>query len=66
LQNGAERNHYPFRPSAAAYAHLGYGRGDFPVAERLAGRMLSLPMFPEITAAQIEYVVEQLSKAVGS
>jgi dTDP-4-amino-4,6-dideoxygalactose transaminase len=47
-----------------AYAHLGHGRGDFPVAERLAGRILSLPMFPEITAEQQEYVVEQLSAAV--
>jgi dTDP-4-amino-4,6-dideoxygalactose transaminase len=49
-----------------AYAHLGYERGDFPVAERLAGRILSLPMFPEITPEQIDYVVEQLAKAVAS
>jgi dTDP-4-amino-4,6-dideoxygalactose transaminase len=49
-----------------AYAHLGYARGDFPVAERLADRILSLPMFPEITPAQIDYVVEQLAKAVAS
>ena len=48
-----------------AYASLGYGRGDFPVAERLAGRILSLPMFPEITADQQEYVVEKLAEAVG-
>ncbi len=47
-----------------AYAYLGYKQGDFPVAERLAGRILSLPMFPEITAEQIDYVVEQLAKAV--
>lgn len=49
-----------------AYAHLGYGRGDFPVAEHLADRILSLPMFPEISASQIDYVIERLSKAVGS
>jgi dTDP-4-amino-4,6-dideoxygalactose transaminase len=49
-----------------AYAHLGYKQGAFPVAERLAGRILSLPMFPEITPEQIEYVVEQLAKAVAS
>ena len=47
-----------------AYAGLGHGRGDFPVSERLAGRILSLPMFPEITDAQIEYVVERLAAAV--
>jgi dTDP-4-amino-4,6-dideoxygalactose transaminase len=39
-----------------AYAHLGYKTGDFPVAESLAGRILSLPMFPTITAEQLEYV----------
>jgi len=39
-----------------AYAHLGYKMGDFPVAESLAGRILSLPMFPTITLEQIEYV----------
>ena len=30
------------------YAHLGYGRGSFPVAEDLAEEVLSLPMFPGI------------------
>ena len=37
-----------------AYAHLGYQRGDFPIAEKMAGCILSLPMFPEITAKQQE------------
>jgi dTDP-4-amino-4,6-dideoxygalactose transaminase len=49
-----------------AYAHLGYKQGAFPVAERLAKHGLSLPMFPEITPEQIDYVVEQLAKAVES
>ena len=48
-----------------AYAGLGYGRGDFPVAERLAERILSLPMFPELDDGQIEYVVERLAAAVA-
>jgi dTDP-4-amino-4,6-dideoxygalactose transaminase len=39
-----------------AYAHLGYKMGDFPVAESLARRILSLPMFPTIAWEQIEYV----------
>lgn len=57
--------HYPLPVHLQpAYAHLGYTRGDFPVAEHLAERILSLPMFPEITSGQIEYVVEQLAKAV--
>ena len=48
-----------------AYAGLGYGEGDFPVAERLTGRILSLPMFPGLTDEQIEYVVERLEVAVS-
>ena len=48
-----------------AYAHLGHGRGDFPVAEALADRLLSLPMFPEIAAAQQERVVATLAQAVA-
>jgi dTDP-4-amino-4,6-dideoxygalactose transaminase len=41
-----------------AYASLGYGPGDFPVAERLARRMLSLPMYPELTPESIGHVVQ--------
>ena len=39
-----------------AYAGLGHKRGDFPVSELLAQRILSLPMFPTITPEQVEYV----------
>jgi dTDP-3-amino-3,4,6-trideoxy-alpha-D-glucose transaminase len=53
--------HYP-RPIhlQSAYADLGYKKGDFPNAEALAQRILSLPMFPELTEDQIEYVCEQI------
>ena len=47
-----------------AYALLGYKKGDFPVAEKCAGRLLSLPMFPELTSEQIEYVVENIKSFV--
>jgi dTDP-4-amino-4,6-dideoxygalactose transaminase len=49
--------HYP-QPAhlSGAYAWLGYGVGSFPVTESLAGRVLSLKMFPGITDAQLEYV----------
>ena len=41
-----------------AYGFLGYKEGDFPCAERGAGRILSLPMYPELTEGQVRYVVE--------
>jgi dTDP-4-amino-4,6-dideoxygalactose transaminase len=49
--------HYPIPIHLTeAYQALGYpGRGSLPVAERVAGEILSLPMFPELTAQQIEY-----------
>lgn len=39
-----------------AYAHLNLGAGSFPVAEKMASEMISLPMFPELTNEQIQYV----------
>jgi len=46
--------HYPI-PVHLQPAHrdLGYKKGDFPVAERIASEVLSLPMFPELTDEQI-------------
>jgi dTDP-4-amino-4,6-dideoxygalactose transaminase len=58
--------HYPVPMHLTpAYRSLGYAVGDFPVAEAAAPRLLSLPMFPEITAAQQEHVVECLAKALS-
>ena len=53
--------HYPIPPHLQqAYASAGYAEGDFPVAEMLAKTSLSLPLFPGITGAQIDYVSEQI------
>ena len=38
------------------FSNFGYRKGEFPITERLAETGLSLPMFPELTEAQIEYV----------
>jgi dTDP-4-amino-4,6-dideoxygalactose transaminase len=38
------------------YADLGYKAGDFPVAEKAARECLSLPIYPEMTDAQIQRV----------
>ncbi|MFN2427480.1 MAG: DegT/DnrJ/EryC1/StrS family aminotransferase [Candidatus Binatia bacterium] len=49
--------HYPVPVHLqGAYAGLGHRAGAFPVAERLAAQVLSLPMFPELTEGQIERV----------
>ena len=48
-----------------ACRNLGYKKGAFPIAENLAEQFLSLPMFPELTEEQIEYVAECVSEVVG-
>jgi len=39
---------------------LGYGHGSFPVAERQAQRILSLPVYPELGDAELQYVVDSI------
>jgi dTDP-4-amino-4,6-dideoxygalactose transaminase len=43
-------------PHQPCYASLGHRLGDFPVAERLAGELLNLPMFPELRMDEVERV----------
>jgi len=49
-----------------AYSYQGYKEGDFPVTESVAKRLLSLPMFPELTKAQIEYVADCIKQFMNS
>ena len=57
--------HYPtVVPRTAAYACLGYRRGQFPVAEAAAARILSLPMFPHLSEAQCRTVADRLRTAL--
>lgn len=48
-----------------AFAWLGYKKGDFPISEKLAKGILSLPMFPELTEEQQEKVVEEVALFLG-
>lgn len=47
-----------------AYRSLGYRTGDFPVSELLAKRILSLPMYPELSCDSVEHVVSALKEAL--
>jgi dTDP-4-amino-4,6-dideoxygalactose transaminase len=56
--------HYPIPVHLQqAYRFLGLQRGSFPVAERCADQFLSLPIFPEITNAQISHVINSIHAA---
>lgn len=49
--------HYPKPPHLQdAYKELGYNKGSYPIAERLANELLSLPMGPHISLTQINYI----------
>lgn len=53
--------HYPIPIHLqTAAASLGCGPGSFPNAERQAGRILSLPVYPELAAADIDYVAGEI------
>jgi dTDP-4-amino-4,6-dideoxygalactose transaminase len=57
--------HYPVPVhEQPAFRHLGHGANDFPVTSRVATRVLSLPIYPEITRAQVERVASTLIDAV--
>src|SRR5581483_6522925 len=58
--------HYPIPVHLQpAYAHLAHAPGDFPPAERAAGEVLSLPMYAEVGASDIERVVAAIHTVGG-
>jgi dTDP-4-amino-4,6-dideoxygalactose transaminase len=58
--------HYPLPlHRQEAYAHLHLPAGSFPVAEACAERLLSLPLYPELTDAQIVFVCDSIKEILG-
>ena len=49
--------HYPIAlPNLLAYAYLGHSGNDFPEATKISQEIVSLPMFPELSESQIQYI----------
>jgi dTDP-4-amino-4,6-dideoxygalactose transaminase len=58
--------HYPIPlHQQKAYQRLGYKTGDFPVAERVAPEIVSLPMFPQLSLEQARQVAEEVIQLTG-
>lgn len=58
--------HYPTPAHLQpAFAHLGYGPDSLPVTEELAGRILTLPLFPELTRPEVEQVAAAVRQGLS-
>jgi dTDP-4-amino-4,6-dideoxygalactose transaminase len=56
--------HYPIAlPYLNAYKYLGHTEHDFPESLKASGQILSLPIFPELTDDQVQYVADQITRA---
>lgn len=69
LQNYLEKNgistviHYPIPPHLSeAYKYLGYKKGDFPITEKYAETILSLPLYNGMSDEEQNYVIEVINK----
>jgi len=59
--------HYPIcLPELEAYRHLQLDMNNFPNSRKFAGEVLSLPMYPEMTEEQLDYVCLVLEEAIKS
>ncbi|NPU84689.1 MAG: DegT/DnrJ/EryC1/StrS family aminotransferase [Syntrophaceae bacterium] len=55
--------HYPIAlPNLQAYAYLGHQESDFPEATKASQEIVSLPMFPELTESQIQYIAQAIKE----
>jgi dTDP-4-amino-4,6-dideoxygalactose transaminase len=59
--------HYPIPLHLQkAYQHLGYQPGDFPITERVASEIVSLPMYPQLQSSQQQLVVDRVKEFATS
>lgn len=55
--------HYPVPPHLQkAYAELGYKKGDFPLAEKIAETCLSLPMYPGLSTESVNHICQKIKQ----
>lgn len=58
--------HYPIPPHLSeAYEYLGYKKGDFPITEKYAETVLSLPLYNGMKDEEIDYVIEKINSYKG-
>ncbi len=58
--------HYPIAlPNLQAYSYRNFAAGDYPCATDASGEILSLPMYPELTEQQIQYIVDAIKAFPG-
>ena len=48
------------------YRPLGYKKGDFPIAEKVAKEVISIPMYPHLTEDKISYVCRGIKESLSS
>lgn len=54
--------HYPIPPHLQkAYKELNFKKGDFPIAEKLANNLLSIPLYPGLKKSDQDYIIEVLN-----
>ncbi len=59
--------HYPIPPHLQeAYADLGQGKGSYPLAEKLAESVLSLPMGPHMSVESVDQVCAVIRQTLGA
>ena len=58
--------HYPAAPPVRAVPRLGYREGQFPNAERIGRETVTLPLFPAMSVADVDRVVDAVDEILRS